>query len=328
MPVGFLAFGFLMLLAAAALLFFPANRDRRGLPVVPALGAVALPLAAIALYGAWSEWPWPEPDVETERLAAAARATPDDPDPWLQLGLRQVEQGQLEQALTALDRAYELNAGRDADTAIRIIETLSALGVVPPQRLGELLDEVLTRHPNHPQAQWYAAEVAFARGEFARAARLWRALLARANADDRPEAKAVRDILARRIEQADNHQTAEQPAATSSTLRVTVRRDSSLDVTVPGETPLFVLARAQDAPGPPLAVKRRKVADLPLTLELSDADAMLPNRRLSGHDEVEIIARIALGGGPVAQSGDPFGSVRVERASTDTVTVVIDQVTP
>ena len=63
-------------------------------------------------------------------------------------------------------------------------------------------------------------------------------------------------------------------------------------------------------------------------MQLSDADAMMPGRTLSAHDRVEIVARIALGGGPVAVSGDPFGSVRVERGATNAVTIVIDQVTP
>ena len=54
----------------------------------------------------------------------------------------------------------------------------------------------------------------------------------------------------------------------------------------------------------PLAVKRLRLQDLPVTLSLSDADAMMPSMKLSSFDQVIVGARVSFSGNPVAQSGD------------------------
>jgi hypothetical protein len=54
---------------------------------------------------------------------------------------------------------------------------------------------------------------------------------------------------------------------------------------------------------------------------------------LAGHgmqvgQDVEIVARISGSGGPLARTGDPFGSVAYHVAATGAVDVVIDRLTP
>lgn len=46
----------------------------------------------------------------------------------------------------------------------------------------------------------------------------------------------------------------------------------------------------------PLAVKRLTVADLPLSVTLSDADIMLPGQTLQGAGELQAVARISRSG--------------------------------
>jgi cytochrome c-type biogenesis protein CcmH len=91
---------------------------------------------------------------------------------------------------------------------------------------------------------------------------------------------------------------------------------------------LFVLARTKAASGPPLAVERHQARELPLTVELSNEDAMMPGRTLSGAGEVEVVARVALGGGPVAQPGDLYGSAVVPAGGDTRVRIEIDRVQP
>jgi len=67
---------------------------------------------------------------------------------------------------------------------------------------------------------------------------------------------------------------------------------------------VFVFARSKNGPPAPLAVKRLRVADLPTTVTLSDADAMIEQLRLSLVDNVLVSARVAKSGNPVAQAGD------------------------
>jgi cytochrome c-type biogenesis protein CcmH len=64
---------------------------------------------------------------------------------------------------------------------------------------------------------------------------------------------------------------------------------------LPGDS-VFVFARAVDGPPMPLAVKRLTVADLPLQVSLSDADAMLPQLKISSFPQVQLVARISRAG--------------------------------
>ena len=56
----------------------------------------------------------------------------------------------------------------------------------------------------------------------------------------------------------------------------------------------------------PLAVKRFTLAELPVSVTLSDADAMMPAMKLSGFEQVVVGARVSHSGNPVSQSGDFF----------------------
>jgi cytochrome c-type biogenesis protein CcmH len=70
-------------------------------------------------------------------------------------------------------------------------------------------------------------------------------------------------------------------------------------------------------PPAPLAVKRVTVADLPITVELSDADAMMPQLKLSSFPEVQLMARISRAGQPTA--GEWVGRSKPLSSSTDTL---------
>ena len=90
--------------------------------------------------------------------------------------------------------------------------------------------------------------------------------------------------------------------AVTATVIVEVSLDAEFDVDP--RTPVFVIARDTQGPGPPLAVKRIAAGDLPARVELTDADAMLPGRGLQGAETLELVARVALGGSATAVHGD------------------------
>jgi cytochrome c-type biogenesis protein CcmH len=72
---------------------------------------------------------------------------------------------------------------------------------------------------------------------------------------------------------------------------------------------LFIYAQAVSGPKMPLAIVRKQVADLPLTVTLTDAQAMMPNMKLSNFAEVKLLARISKSGNAMAQPGDLIGTI-------------------
>jgi cytochrome c-type biogenesis protein CcmH len=95
-----------------------------------------------------------------------------------------------------------------------------------------------------------------------------------------------------------------------------------------GNETLFILARAKNGSAMPLAVVRHTVSDLPLQVTLDDSMAMTPMAKLSGFDEVEVLARVSRSGQAVPQPGDLYGKAAgdVNPGNNVLTEIIIDQV--
>jgi cytochrome c-type biogenesis protein CcmH len=110
-------------------------------------------------------------------------------------------------------------------------------------------------------------------------------------------------------------------------IRVSVQIAPALAAQVTPQSILFVFARRGEA-GPPLAAVRRPVGAWPVTLTISDANAMLPGISLAEGGPLRLIARITRSGQPTAVSGDLYGEVSYDFTATGSVTLTINQVVP
>ena len=90
--------------------------------------------------------------------------------------------------------------------------------------------------------------------------------------------------------------------AVSAGIDVAVSLDA--DVAISPNTPIFVIVRATDGSRVPIAVRRLTASQLPTEIRLTDQDSMVKTRSLTTFEEVEVIGRAAVGGTPVAKSGD------------------------
>lgn len=101
--------------------------------------------------------------------------------------------------------------------------------------------------------------------------------------------------------------TPSTPVATDATpgaARIGVHVSLGEAVHLPATTTVFLIVRPANGSPMPLAVKRFALSDLPTDVTLSDADAMMPGRTISGAGSVEIIARASVSGNVKAESGD------------------------
>ena len=67
---------------------------------------------------------------------------------------------------------------------------------------------------------------------------------------------------------------------------------------------------------------------LPQLVELTPADAMMGGSGFGAGQQVEVTARIALGGQPTAVTGDPFGRLGYDVGRDGEKDLVIDRLTP
>lgn len=304
--------------------------------------AVLVPALAALMYAQLSNWDWNQVAADMARseelaglqqqLEARLESNPDDAAGWLLLGRIHSNAQRYPQAIKAYQRAYDLTNGESIEAALGLGEALamtdeSAL----TGRASELFDEVLARAPNHPQALWYAGMAALQAGDLRKARNRLQSLLALNPPQE------IRSILERQVQDL-NQQIGEEgqrtPAAgegtvaSARTIRVAVSLAPEIQQKLNTPLSLFVLAR-DPAGGAPLAVQRHSSSDLPLTIELTEADAMMPTRSIASAQRVQVVARLSRSGTPQAQSGDFFGQADYEFGKdTGTLNLRIDQVVP
>jgi len=325
--------------AAAVLLLWPLLQRRAdarpAAPVAAVTVLVITLLGGAGLYAAFSSYGWVEqsavadtPAAMTARLANRLAREPGKIEDWLTLGRSYTVLEQYPLAIRAYQRADRMANGTNVEAIIGTAESMVALdSSTLSGGAGRLFERAMELEPANPKALFYGAFAAMARGELPKARERFKSLLAL-----NPPAE-VRAILEKRIADIDaafNGAGQSEAAAaddTSARIAVHVTLAPALSAKVPAEAPLFVAARDPKSPGPPFAVKRLP-ARFPVDVELTGADAMMASRRIAVGQQLEVVARVALGGTPTATRGDPFGQVSYHVGSDGKLNIVIDRLAP
>jgi cytochrome c-type biogenesis protein CcmH len=324
---------------AAVLLLLPLVRQREdSRPAAGfAAGSVlfALLFVGAGLYAAISNYSWVDapavsdsPAAMAANLAKRLAAEPNDLAGWLMLGRTYGTLEQFPLASRAYQRADRIANGQNVEAIIGIAESILAQDFDQLNGgAGHLVERALLLEPDNPKALLYGAFAAMSRGEAATARDRFTRML---GLNPPPQ---IRGIIEKQLAALDavpaeqGGAPAEQGATSGAKVAVHVTLAPALASKVPAGALLFVAARDPQAPGPPFAAKRLP-AKFPVDVELSAADAMLPSRRIAAGQQLEIVARVALGGTPTATSGDPFGQVSYHVGKDGRLNIVIDRLSP
>jgi len=106
---------------------------------------------------------------------------------------------------------------------------------------------------------------------------------------------------------------------------VSVDLDDSLESLASKGQFLYVLARPIGQ-RMPLAVKKIPMSDVefPITVSLSDRDAMTAQMTISSHEQFEVVARISLSGIANASEGDPESEAFVATKESEDISILIN----
>lgn len=303
---------------------------------------VLLPLASLSLYFALGDTQ-AMVKIEQQQLAMAKRQQakqtivkmvsglaerlkrqPDDSEGWLMLGRSYKYMRQFDLAAQAFSRAYRL-LGDEPSVMLQYADALAmAQGGKLSGKPADLIFKALTLAPNDITGLWLGGMAKAEMGEFREALQYWQKLepMLAGDPDSLTEVRGLIAALQERIAEEGESQR----SADNARLEVEVKLDDSFREEARPEDIVFIYAQALNGPKMPLAIVRRRVVDLPLAVELSDAMAMTPTMKLSDFAKVKVIARISKSGNAMPQSGDLIGFVEaVESGKGDTVSVTIDQ---
>ena len=102
----------------------------------------------------------------------------------------------------------------------------------------------------------------------------------------------------------------DQRSGLAQTINLEVDITPGLKSRANADDTVFVYAKATQGPPMPLAVKKLKLSDLPVTVVLGDSDKMIPSMKLSSFDQVTLGARVSMSGKLAAQYGDFFNEIK------------------
>jgi cytochrome c-type biogenesis protein CcmH len=280
------------------------------------------------------------------RLDARLRKNPKDANGWFMLGRSYMVLKRYQKAADAFHRLREL-VGDEPEVLVR---EATALAMVKGGDLSGqptlLVKRALVKQPNDAQALWMAATAAYQAQDYETALKYYQRVAPLLNGKPLEQVKSILEDLAAKgygngevsgsaSATANSGQgTAPTVASNAATaggtaLKVSVDLDPSLKDKTEAQASVFIFAKAVSGPPMPLAVVRKTVADLPITVTLDDSEAMMPQLKLSGFPRVTVGARISSSGQPIAQPGDLEGQTGpISTGKSQDVKVTIDHVVP
>ncbi|SFI57033.1 cytochrome c-type biogenesis protein CcmH [Pseudomonas syringae] len=285
----------------------PARTSRLGKPLL-VLAALLVPVLGLAGYlqlGASDrvelsrEFARPPTSLAdmTQRLERSVQAQPDSAENLYFLARSYMAQNRPGDAAQMFERSVAL-AGRQPELLGQWAQALYfASGKHFTPQVQALTDEALQADPKEVTSLGLLGIAAFETQRYQAAVDYWTRLLAALPADDASRS-ALEGGIARARENLAKRVANAAPAVKTKSIKIHVELAAALQGKVRPNDSVFIFARAINGPAAPLAVKRITVADLPAEVELSDADAMMPQLNLSNFAQVQLVARVSRAGQP------------------------------
>jgi cytochrome c-type biogenesis protein CcmH len=303
-----------------------------------------------------------EMDQAVAALEQRLQRQPEDIESWALLGRSYMSMRRFGDAAGAFRQAAAL----DGQASVQILADLGeAIALSDPEGLqgeaGAIFERVLAMSPAHPKGLWYGGLNAYENFNWALADQRLSMLLT-LNPPETLVPLIEERIAAARAHGAEApampppampapDPTPPQPVASAPTpepapasqaplsaaeaapaaeqasngIRLEITLDPALASRISGSAPLFIIARNPGG-GPPLAVIRANSNELPISVEMTDANAMMEGVTITDLAELELIARVSLSGSPAQRPGDLFGAVNYTRGNSGTTRITIDSV--
>jgi cytochrome c-type biogenesis protein CcmI len=254
----------------------------------------------------------------------------DDEVAWMLLGRVAMSLNEFDMAKQSFDKVLKMNPD-NKQVLISYSQVLLMEGNdANMSQAATMLSKVLKAEPTNIDAISLLALIAYERKDWLQAKTAFEVLLASMEQND-----PRYSMIAERIAEIDAHLNNEQVTNTevadtsNSEISITVDLDPALADSQPQNGTLFVFAKAASGPQMPLAVVKMTEYSFPLTVTLSDANAMVDGLNLSSVEQIILTARLSKDATVVTSSGELEGKSDVlERANVKEYSLLINELIP
>ena len=257
----------------------------------------------------------PDVNAMVTGLAERLKQQPDDAEGWVMLGRSYKYLKQFQKASDAFAQAHRL-LGDQTDLLLQYADAQAmANGGRLAGKPTELIFKAVKQSPDHQTGLWLAGMAKAESGAYSEALQYWQRLKKILPADSESYQELM-GLIANVQAQSPGSEVTKSEEITSAevaikNVEVQVKVGLSQDIkgkTKPEHT-VFIYAQAMNGPKMPLAIVREQVKNLPITVVLSDQQAMSPMMKLSSFDKVKLIARISKTGSAMPQKTDLIGEI-------------------
>ncbi|WP_105190491.1 c-type cytochrome biogenesis protein CcmI [Pseudoalteromonas sp. T1lg48] len=244
----------------------------------------------------------------------------DDAVAWLMLGRVAMTLNDYEMAMQAFDKVLAMDP-ENLSAKVSYAQSLLIKGdEMAMNQAAKLLSQVLQVQPQNIDAISMLALIAYERKDWTEAKSAFELILATMTEQD-PRYSMVSE----RIAEIDSRLAQEQNSEPTQQVQVQVTLAEEIADRIPHNAVLFVFAKAAEGPAMPLAVKRFEQFSLPMSVTLSEADAMMAQLSLQQFEQIQVIARISKDGDVAVALGELEGkSQPFNRLQQPSVNVTID----
>lgn len=272
-------------------------------------------------------------------LVGSLKDNPNDVQAWAELGKSYKSLKQYDKAITAFEKA-QLLSGKQVGAMLMYADALVMKNDGQySEQAKKLIFKALEIKPDETTGLWLAGKSRVQEAKYSQALQYLR----RAEAQLQPGSQSHKIMLSyiSHVESQLPVSSAEKsvmPAVTAKLengkeqssaetgIQVKVALSAELKNLTKANDTVFIYAKAMSGPQMPLAIVRKKVSDLPLSVRLTDAQAMTPMMKLSKFQQVKLTARISKSGNAMPQAGDFIGVVNgVNVSSQQMVNINIDR---
>lgn len=250
------------------------------------------------------------------QLVSKVAADGSSSQDWFSLAYLYIESGDYQKAINAFDKVQSL-IGEHAEILGGKAQALYYLeGEKLSAPVNAIIEKALSLDPVDPATNILLGMHNYREGQFTQATKHWQRVM-RSSRDDINKSALLQSIRA----------SQQQAGITAQdySVAVTVELDSALASNTSPTDTVFIYAHAPEQKMP-LAIHRTTVSELPLSVTLTDEQAMSPIASLSSVDEVIVKAVVSKSGSAGMQAGDLFAeSAPIDTLSGQNVLLQIDR---
>lgn len=322
--------GLTIALAIAVPVYYQANHITEVKQLATATESVAeLSEKLIAVANGEAEITPEEMQMLTLAIRQRLRQSPEDAQAWLNLGRLYLSIGFSEQSVQSFEKAFQLTP-EDPSTRLNFAQSLMLSGTDEHlQRAKRLLAFELEQQPGNDNVLLMLTVVTAQLGELDIAENYFAQIATKLS----PQSQMYQTIVARLDElggRPSNRFNIEQPQTDQAPtgFAVTVSIDETLRSQLPEQGFLFVFAQdANSQMRMPAAVVKLPLTELPVTVQLTEQNAMVADYNLLTINQARLVARISEDENVEAANGELQGMTEfaVKPSHIEQVSIILNQ---